>query len=1011
MFTQLWKQVKCAFNILFVIVFMLAVTPLQAAHAAGVLYAKPAASGTGDCLSWTNACTLQTALNGATSGDEIWVAAGTYKPTTGTDRAATFQLKNGVALYGGFAGTETARDQRHPVTNVTTLSGDLNGDDVGFTNNFENVYHVVAGADNSTLDGFTVTGGNANDQTGGCPGTRCGGGMSNFFSNPTVTNVTFSGNSADYGGGGMFNNYSNPTVTNVTFKGNSVDWYGGGMFNGYSNPTLTNVTFSGNLAPNEYSVAGGMLNYASSPILVNVTFSSNSAGGAAGGMFNFLVSSPTIYNTIFWGNTAPLGAQIYNDPGTGEGPSTAEVSYSVVEGGYADGSHIIEADPMLGTLGDYGGFTQTIPLLPGSSAINAGNDATCATTDQRGITRPQGEHCDIGSFEADYPTVFSIVRADPNPTTAASVNFTVTFSESVTGLDTSDFTLTTTGLTGASVTSVSGSGATYSVTVSNGTGTGTIRLDVIDDDSIQDDSGNPLGSVGLGNGNFTIGETYTINNPVPTTTSLSPSSATAGGVTFTLTVNGTNFVNGSTVRWDGSDRTTTYVGSTQLTASIPAADIATAGTASVTVFNGTPGGGTSNAQTFTINNPVPTTTSLSPSSAPAGGVTFTLTVNGTNFVNGSTVRWNGSDRTTNFVDSMQLTAVIPATDITSAGVPLVTVFNPAPGGGTSNGLPFFITQTGAAITGYDLDMGEDPQATFVGVTADGIGNGILVVAQYATNPTPMFLLAPDGHGYFYDVHITPPGAFTHVTIQFCGAGAGMGAILFWNGSMWVPASSQSFGAGGCVTVVVDDTTVPSLTDLAGAVFGVGGVGPPSAFADVPPSHWAWSWIKRLAQAGITNGCATLLYCPENNVTRAEMAKFLLKGMHGRNYMPPAATSVFSDVPTTYWAADWIGQLYQEGITNGCATDPLRYCPDSNVTRAEMAKFLLRAKYGSMYTPPAVGTSTGFTDVPTSFWAAAWIKQLAAEGITSGCGGSNYCPNLPVTRAEMAKFLVLTFNLP
>jgi hypothetical protein len=142
-----------------------------------------------------------------------------------------------------------------------------------------------------------------------------------------------------------------------------------------------------------------------------------------------------------------------------------------------------------------------------------------------------------------------------------------------------------------------------------------------------------------------------------------------------------------------------------------------------------------------------------------------------------------------------------------------------------------------------------------------------------------------------------------------------------------------------------------------------------------------------------------------------MAKFLLKGMHGSVYMPPAATAVFSDVPTTYWAADWIVQLYQEGITNGCATDPLRYCPDSNVTRAEMAKFLLLAKHGSTYTPPAVGTSTGFADVSTSHWAAAWIKQLAAEGITTIPAGGNYLPESLVTRAEMAKFLVITFNLP
>jgi len=76
----------------------------------------------------------------------------------------------------------------------------------------------------------------------------------------------------------------------------------------------------------------------------------------------------------------------------------------------------------------------------------------------------------------------------------------------------------------------------------------------------------------------------------------------------------------------------------------------------------------------------------------------------------------------------------------------------------------------------------------------------------------------------------------------------------------------------------------------------------------------------------------------------------------------------------------------------------------------MAVFLLKSKYGSSYVPLDVGTDTGFGDVPTTHWAAAWIKQLAAEGITGGCGGGNYCPESPVTRAQMAVFLVKTFNL-
>jgi hypothetical protein len=183
-------------------------------------------------------------------------------------------------------------------------------------------------------------------------------------------------------------------------------------------------------------------------------------------------------------------------------------------------------------------------------------------------------------------------------------------------------------------------------------------------------------------------------NPVPALTSLSPNSTTAGGPAFTLTVNGTNFITGSVVRWNGSDRATTFVSSTQLRAAIPASDIATAGTATITVFNPAPGGGTSNTLTFTIEpvvSPPPTLTSLSPNTAVAGGPAFTLTANGTNFRADSVVRWNGSDRATTFVSSTQLRAAIPASDIATAGTATITVFNPGAGGGTSNALVFTIT--------------------------------------------------------------------------------------------------------------------------------------------------------------------------------------------------------------------------------------------------------------------------------------------------------------------------------
>jgi hypothetical protein len=138
-----------------------------------------------------------------------------------------------------------------------------------------------------------------------------------------------------------------------------------------------------------------------------------------------------------------------------------------------------------------------------------------------------------------------------------------------------------------------------------------------------------------------------------------------------------------------------------------------------------------------------------------------------------------------------------------------------------------------------------------------------------------------------------------------------------------------------------------------------------------------------------------------------MAVFLLKAKHGSSYSPPTASGVFEDVPTDHWAAAWIEQLADEGITAGCGSG--NYCPGTPVTRDQMAVFLLKAKHGSSYSPP---TASGvFEDVPTDYWAAAWIEQLVAEGITAGCGSGNYCPATPVTRDQMAVFLVRTFNLP
>lgn len=221
-------------------------------------------------------------------------------------------------------------------------------------------------------------------------------------------------------------------------------------------------------------------------------------------------------------------------------------------------------------------------------------------------------------------------------------------------------------------------------------------------------------------GGRTSSLTYDINNPLPALTALSPASKTKGSAAFTLTVNGTGFVKGAAVRWNGSPRTTTFKSLTQLTATINTADVATAGTFPVTVKNPGPGGGLSNSETFTVDNPKPGLTSLSPTSAIAGGAALTLTANGTNFVNTATVNWMGSARTTTYVSSTKLTATINASDISKAGTFQVTVTNPGLGGGTSPSNAFSVDNPVPALASISPNSATHGGASFT-LTAAGTG--------------------------------------------------------------------------------------------------------------------------------------------------------------------------------------------------------------------------------------------------------------------------------------------------
>ncbi len=362
-----------------------------------------ATSGSNNGSSWGNAYTsLQSALTEAISGDQIWIAAGTYKP--GTTRDSYFSMKNGVKIYGGFAGTETSVDDRSDFradgTNETILSGDIGTPGVII----DDCYHVFCHPSTITLDstailnGVTITGGNADSDT--YP-DNSGGGMFNYYSSPTLTNVKIINNTA-YQGGGMFNREtaSSPKLTNVIISNNTAVTSGGGIYtSGF--PVLTNVAITENVA----NQGGGMYNYCSSPTLINVTISGNKTTAEGGGIYHRGDASIyllTLKNSIVWDNTS----------GTNSGNefyffnSDIELHYSCYgnsEGDIQKGDnntftpdeHCITADPNFAdtTKNDY-------RLYGNSPCINTGyNDYNTLLTDIRGQVRVQDGTIDMGAYE------------------------------------------------------------------------------------------------------------------------------------------------------------------------------------------------------------------------------------------------------------------------------------------------------------------------------------------------------------------------------------------------------------------------------------------------------------------------------------------------------------------------------------------------------------------------------------------------------------------------------------
>ncbi|MBB3838372.1 hypothetical protein FHS57_002377 [Runella defluvii] len=408
-----------------------------------IFYVKANATGANNGSSWADAYTsLQDALAVTCSGAQIWVAAGTYKPDQGIgytlgNRSHSFSMKSGVAIYGGFSGTETQHAQRNWRTNVTTLSGDI-----GMSgNNGDNSHSVITnyGTNSVIVDGFTVTQANATPPAG----NLIGGGIYNVGSSPTIRNCIFSNNTGNYANAGIFNeNTGTPTIINCLFINNVGTLYSSGVFNFNGGVDITNCTFYGNHTA-----------------IIN-------QGG------NLL----SVRNCILWGNNNSFNILA--------AAATSTVANSIIRGDWSDTGNL-NTDPLFvnAASGDF-------RLQPCSPAINAGDLATTSATvgnlDLGGNPRFYNNgRIDMGAYEYQSPPPAAITPtvATSNPTTCGgsggsimlsgflnNTNYSVTYKKNNVAIPAANFTsngsgvITLTGLGAGSYTDIV---ATYGVCVSN----------------------------------------------------------------------------------------------------------------------------------------------------------------------------------------------------------------------------------------------------------------------------------------------------------------------------------------------------------------------------------------------------------------------------------------------------------------------------------------------------------------------------------------------------------------
>ncbi len=758
-----------------------------------------------------------------------------------------------------------------------------------------------------------------------------GGGISNMQGTVVVENCVFSNNHGIQWGGAIFSagaflyGYSSSlTIEDSVFSANntsgtSFGFGGGGAVAGLSMLNILNSTFSGNSAQNH----GGAINYyGSSGDVMNAngnTFSNNYAALEGGGLY--MTSRSNLKNNTFFGNTAARGGGIYGEfgyltlendtlsnntasqnggalymlsadlymkntilansisPTDCYGATVYENIHNLIETNalspYNCDVPFLTGDPKLGALANNGGSTQTMSLLPGSPAIDAGDDASCPATDQRGTPRPQGSHCDLGAYEVDNATMLIMINSHPsNPTNSSAAAFT------------------------------------FSVSDNGGPGIASVECQLDGGGFSGCTSPRNYDNLGVGSHTFQVKATDTLGYSRVTAFSwVIDTSAPDTTITAYPSDPDSDF----TPNFSFSGKDVSGIASFMCKMDGGAFNLCTSPFTSSTLLPG--------PHTFSVYA-IDNASNADPSPA--------------------SYSWT----------------VVPAP------VMVLSVLR-AGGNPSSTSSVAFTVKFSVEVTGVDSS---DFQLTTTGVSGASIKS-------------------VTGSGNTYTVIV--------------GTGLRSGSIR-----LDIPSSTNIVDGLG--------TPLANLPYTGGEAYSI--VKTP-AFSDVPFSYPYYDDIEILFANGLTGGCSTspLKFCPDQTMNRGQAAVFNLRANFGSSYVPPTPTHRFKDDwKKGPWAETWAEGMYYEGLSAGCSSNPLKYCPWDQIPREQAVIFALRMKYGTAYTPPAA-TGTLFADMTNkSYFATSWAEQAYKDGLIPNCGTTGgkpmFCPKALVSRGLAASMIVRAKNL-